>query len=193
VRSRAVAPSPPNCVELAHRCSTHGGVRCAVIGPRARLLEELSRLKAQQRRVRREASIWEADQFDGRSDWDKFRACNSCFPLQLDHYKLTSAYLVVRRTHQTMCCMVPVGGCMGSVSQTQNSMDLSLIKDIDTSTRESGACCCATGHDEVYVSTEGPDQDDHEVLHVPTRQGNEIMSMIRNAMEENQMQAMIRV
>lgn len=82
---------------------------------------------------------------------------------------------------------------MGSVSQTQNSMDLSLIKDIDTSTRESGACCCATGHDEVYVSTEGPDQDDHEVLHVPTRQGNEIMSMIRNAMEENQMQAMIRV
>lgn len=146
----------------------------AVIGPRARLLEELSRLKAQQRRVRREAAIWEADQFDGRSDWEKFKACNTCFPLQLDHYKLTSAYLVVKRTHQTMCCCVPVGGVFGSVSQTQNSMDLSLIKDIDTSTVESGACCCATGHDEVYVSTEGPDKDDSETLHVGVRQGSEV-------------------
>ena len=79
------------------------------------------------------------------------------------------------------------------VSQTQNSMDLSLIKDIDTSTVESGACCCATGHDEVYVSTEGPDVDDHETLHVAVRQGNEIMSTIRNAMEENQMQAMVKI
>ena len=32
-----------------------------------------------------------------------------------------------------------------------------------------------------------------QVLHVPTRQGEEVMRAIRNAMEENQMQAMIRV
>jgi hypothetical protein len=71
-----------------------------LIGPRARLLEELSRLKAQQRRVRRETSIWESDQYDGRSCMEQFLACNSCSPMQLNHYKLTSAYLVVRRTRQ---------------------------------------------------------------------------------------------
>ena len=37
------------------------------------------------------------------------------------------------------------------MTQTQNSMDLSQVKDIDTSTVESGACCCATGHDEVLI------------------------------------------
>ena len=116
-----------------------------MIGPRALLLEELSRLKAQSRRIRREASIWEADQYDGRSDCEKFKACNSCFPLQLDHYKLTSAFLVVRRTHQSMCCCIPVGGVFGAVRQTQNSMDLSQIKDIDTSTVETGALCWAKG------------------------------------------------
>ena len=116
-----------------------------MIGPRALLLEELSRLKAQSRRIRREASIWEADQYDGRSDCEKLKACNSCFPLQLDHYKLTSAFLVVRRTHQSMCCCIPVGGVFGAVRQTQNSMDLSQIKDIDTSTVETGALCWAKG------------------------------------------------
>jgi len=40
----------------------------------------------------------------------------------------------------------------------------------------------------VYVSTEGPDQNDHEVLRVQVRQGDTVMSTIRNAMEENQMQ-----
>ena len=84
-----------------------------MIGPRARLLEELSRLKAQQRRVKRETAIWEADQFDGRSDWDKFKACNSCFPLQLDHYKLTSAYLMVRRTHVPQCFCLQCGSVPG--------------------------------------------------------------------------------
>ena len=116
-----------------------------MIGPRALLLEELSRLKAQSRRVQREASIWEADEHDGRSDCDKLKACNCCFPWQLDHYKLTSAYLVVRRTHQTMCCCVLVGGVCGAVTQTQNSMDLSQIRDIDTSTVETGACCWFSG------------------------------------------------
>ena len=38
------------------------------------------------------------------------------------------------------------------------------------------------------MSTEGPDQNDHEVLRVQVRQGDTVMSTIRNAMEENQMQ-----
>ena len=49
------------------------------------------------------------------------------------------------------------------------------------------------GHDEVHVSTEGHDEDAEEILKVPPRQGEQIMSTIRNAMEENQMQAMVEM
>ena len=165
-----------------------------LIGPRARLLEELSRLKAQARRVKRETSLWESDQYDGRSECQKCQECNCCCPFQLDHYKLSSAYLVVRRTHQGQCGPFRLPAfCCGGINSTQNSMDLSLIKDVDTATSESGCGCCFTGHDEVRVSTEGTDVDDEEVLHVAPRTGDEIMRTIRNAMEENQIQAMVRI
>ena len=45
----------------------------------------------------------------------------------------------------------------------------------------------------VRVSTEGGDQDDIEVMKIEPRHGNDIQSMIRNAIEENQIQAMVRV
>ena len=45
----------------------------------------------------------------------------------------------------------------------------------------------------MHVSTEGHDEDAEEILKVPPRQGEQIMSTIRNAMEENQMQAMVEM
>jgi len=70
----------------------------------------------------------------------------------LDHYKLTSSYLVVRRTDETMICCIPLGWTpCGKVTQSQNTMDLLQIMDVDSSAIEAGSCCCASGHDEVHV------------------------------------------
>jgi hypothetical protein len=161
------------------------------IGPRARILEELARLKAAARRARREAAVWESNEWDGRSGCQKLYHCNCMCPLQLDHYKLTSAYLMVRRTHVPQCFCLQCG-CMGR-NQRMNNMDLSQIKDVDLSSNEDGCLCFYEGFDMLRVSTEGGDQDDIEVMKVEPRHGNDIQSMIRNAIEENQIQAMVRV
>ena len=58
-------PPPACCRPSANPCRVPLSQGISLVGPRARLLDELSRIKSQQRRARREAAIWEADQYDG--------------------------------------------------------------------------------------------------------------------------------
>jgi hypothetical protein len=150
----------------------------AVVGPRAKILRELNKLKIHARAIRRQTPLWQGEEAEARSCLAVWLTGSClCNPIA-DTYKLTSGELVVRRQKMKRCgpFFCP---CLGQES-SRNSMDLSLVKDVDSTSQSKGCCCCKTGYDAVIVQAkaEGEVETEDGVGMKAPGHGNKMQSVV---------------
>lgn len=149
-----------------------------LVGPRTKLLRAIAKLKRGYVNYQRNRPLWNGLQQRYSTPcaclFDFFLSCGC--PDPPDKYSLTSSHVKLTQKVYPMgrackCC---------SKSTNMNSIDLSLVVDVDSNSAQT---CCG-GRDMVIVEHEN--KKDSAVFFLPLDSGPNVARMIRDAVEENQ-------
>lgn len=157
-----------------------------IVGDRCRFRHVIKSMSRRARAIQRNKVIWEGKE---RLWFDKCEGCvNTCggfCPEDPSLYKLTNNHLKIKTVEP--CRVGPVRMCCCN-KYNHNNVDLSQVKDVDMNGVPAPFCqkcfCCADGKEVIDIEIENQAT---VFLTVGENEGEGIMNMILNQIEESQM------
>jgi len=147
------------------------------IGPRAHLLMHINKLKRQYHNVQRNKLIWEGaeERYENPCECCCDHVASCCMPDPPSKYALTNSSLKIGEK------VFPMGKACRCISKGSkiNTVDLSMIKDVDATSAQQ----CCFGRDTIHIDAEG---DANVHMFLPLGSAPTIIKMVRDAIESSQ-------